>query len=91
MNDVRSEPEPFDRLTAIAEEITRGVQDNPEYADVKCIVFLSDSEQSGIKMSGYEDPVEGVADLFVHMKAIFASTGRDLEFIGIPGTPEGAE
>ena len=87
-DDVRSDGVPFDRLTEIAEEVSQNLN-RPEYEDVKCIVFLTDGERSGIKMHGYEDPVEGVADLFVHMKAIFESTGRTMEFVAVPESPEG--
>jgi hypothetical protein len=63
--------------------------ERPENDDVRAIVFLNDHERGGIQMHGYEDTNEGMADLFVHMKAVFQSMGGDLDFVGIPESPEG--
>lgn len=79
--------EPFDRLTWLAEQITSDLLDRPEYADVKCIVFLEDSERSGIKVHGYSDQTSALVALFVHMKAMFNAMGKDLEFVSVPDTP----
>lgn len=58
----------------------QGVTDPEQLAekvpDVKAIVFLSDPDRSGIQMLGYKDTSEGMADLLVHMKAIFTSMGK---------------
>jgi hypothetical protein len=88
--DVHTNDVPFDRLTKMAATMTAAVE-TPENADVRGIVFLSDEHRSGIQMFGYEDQSEGIADLFVHMKAIFQSMGKDLEFIGVPESPEGLD
>lgn len=82
--------EPVDRLTGLCAEMTEPL-DREENGDVKAIVFLQDGERSGIVMHGYEDQVEGMADLFVHMKAIFQGMGRDLTFVGIPENAEGLD
>jgi hypothetical protein len=88
VDEVRKNKEPFDRLTELAEQIT-GALDDPEYSDVKCIVFLEDAKKGGVKMHGYDDPISAMAALFVHMKAVFAAEGKDLDFIAIPDTTEG--
>jgi len=84
--DVHSSDQPFDRLTQLADDITHALDHEP---GVKGMVFLTDGDRSGIKMSGYEDPIEGAVDLFMHMKAMFNAAGKDLSFIGIPDSPEG--
>lgn len=89
-DDVTTSPVPVDRLTGICAEMTK-VLDEPENEDVKGIVFLHDEKRSGIELHGYEDQMEAVAELFVHMKAIFQSMGKDLIFIGVPESPEGVE
>lgn len=79
-----------DRLTRICAAMTTAFDAHPEKLDGdKCIVFLdSDPEQrSGLTIHGYTDEVEAMANLFMHLRAMFRSTGRDLEFIGIPDTP----
>jgi hypothetical protein len=80
--------EPFDRLTHLSVEMTVPLE-TPENKDVRAIVFLSDEYRSGIQLHGYDDPAEAMAELFVHMKAIFQSMGKDLDFVGIPDSPEG--
>jgi len=81
-DDVRQSDEPFDRLTGLCAEMTAAI-DRPENADVKVIVFLADDEKSGIQVHGYETPTEAVADLFIHMKAMFNAQGKDLVFIPV--------
>jgi hypothetical protein len=88
VKDVRSSDQPFSRLTELSARMTV-VLDEPENADVKAIVFLQDGEMGGIQMHGYEDQNEAMAELFVHMKAVFQSMGKDLDFIGVPDSPEG--
>jgi hypothetical protein len=87
MEPVQSD-EPIDRLTRMCAEMTVPLE-RPENDDVKAIVFLNDAKRGGIQMHGYEDTNEGMADLFVHMQAVFQSMGADLQFIGVPESPEG--
>lgn len=93
-SDLSGEPvvseEPFDRLTHLSVEMTEPL-DRPENADVRAIIFLGDSQKGGIQLHGYEDQAEAMVDLFVHVKAIFASMGKELAFIGVPESPQGLE
>ena len=82
--------EPIDRLTRLTVEMTTPL-DLPENDDVKAIIFLQDGKRAGIQIHGYDDQNEAMADLFIHMKAIFQSVGKDLEFIGIPDSPRGLD
>lgn len=88
IHDVGVSDQPFDRLTELAAEMTK-VLDAPEHADVRAIVFLNDAHSGGIQLFGYDDQVEAMAELFIHMKAIMNSMGKDLEFIPVPESPEG--
>lgn len=44
--------------------------------DVRGMIFLSDAHHSGIQMFGYEHTSEAMAELLVHMKAMFQSAGK---------------
>jgi hypothetical protein len=79
---------PHNRLTELSARMLL-ILDGPEHEDVRGIVFLSDDHGSGIGLSGYDDQTEAVADLFVHMQALFKSMGKDLQFVAIPDTTEG--
>jgi len=73
--DIRVEDEPFDRLTELAAQMGE-ILIQPGNEDVKGIIFLHDSKRGGIEMIGYEEVSEGMADLLVHMKAVFESQGK---------------
>jgi hypothetical protein len=94
VSDERAEPvrshQPFDRLTYLSAEMT-GPLERPENEDVKAIVFLQDGQRGGIQIHGYDDDIQAMADLFAHLKAVFASIGKDLQLIAIPDSPQGLE
>jgi hypothetical protein len=75
IKDIQESPTPFDRLTKLA-GIMQEVAETPEYADVRGIIFLADPDRGGIVMFGYDDTTSGMADLLVHMKAVFQSQGK---------------
>jgi hypothetical protein len=82
--------EPQDRLTRMGDAMTTMMDGLPEYrVGDKAIVFVRDEERSGITMHGYDDPLEAIGDLFLHLQAIMRANGKDLQFIGIPESPEG--
>jgi hypothetical protein len=81
---------PMDWMTALTAEMTEPLT-RPENGEVKAIVFLNDGRKGGIHIWGYEEEAHAVADLFVHMQAIFRAMGKELQFVGIPETPEGLD
>ncbi len=86
MADETLTDEPTDRLTRMGAQLTEQLETLTEYRDGdQAIVFISDSKRSGISITGYEDSLAAVADLFIHMQAIFRANGKELTFIGIPG------
>lgn len=90
MSDVRRTEEPHDRLTRVCDAMTKQFDLHPEHQEGdKCIVFLDDGKRGGLVLHGYDDDLEAIVDLFMHLRAMFRATGRDLEFIGIPDSPEG--
>lgn len=102
VSDVRSAKEPFDRLTVLCRTMTDALEEalavedeenrgKPELSKIKTIVFLEDDQKAGIQIFGYDSSTEAMAALFVHMKAIFQASGRDLEFVAVPDFVDGAE
>ena len=81
--------EPEDRLTRLCAAMTEALDAHPERRDEKCIVFLQSpsEERGGIQLHGYEDDAEAMAELFVHLKAIFESQGKELYFAPMPAQP----
>lgn len=75
ISDIHEAPIPFDRLTELANEMQK-VAEDPENADVKGIIFLSDATHGGIVMFGYDDTTSAMAHLLMHMKAVFQSQGK---------------
>jgi hypothetical protein len=68
--------------------MTQAMEDHPEYRKGdKCIVFLDDHENGGMVLSGYNDTNEAMADLLMHLKALFKANGKtvDLGFLGPDG------
>lgn len=98
MTDEPTEPamsnEPFDRLTTLCQTMTDALDEalaaeTGEHPPIRTIVFLEDDERAGIVTHGYEDSLDAMGSLFIHMKAIFQAHGKDLEFIAVPDSPEG--
>lgn len=78
MSDERRTPEPHDRLTRLCDAMTKTLEEHPERGDEKCIVFLQDGERGGLVLHGYDDDSEAMADLLVHLRAIFRANGKEL-------------
>lgn len=68
---------------AISEErrdlVLSGIEDPDRIAemspDVRGIIFLGTSEKGGIQSFGYENTTEALADLMIHLQAMFESMG----------------
>lgn len=77
---------PTDRLTRLCAAMTKTLDEQPEYGDdIKCIVFLDDGERGGLQLHGYENDLDALVDLFIHLKAMFAAQGKTLMFAPIQG------
>jgi hypothetical protein len=87
--------DPHDRLTALCAEMTAVLDaKGDDVADVKCVVFLQDGDRGGLQIHGYEGEseedvsTEALADLFLHLRAIFRANGKELMFAPLQGRPE---
>jgi len=82
----RTEGEPHDRLTGLCDVMTKALRADPGCDDaVKCAVFLQDGDRGGLVLDGYENDVDAIADLFMHLKAIFEANGKKLMIAPLGG------
>jgi hypothetical protein len=82
--------QPQDRLTRICDDMTKVFDHHPEHIDGdKCMVFLDDGHRGGIVLHGYDDQVEAMTDLLMHMKAMFKSAGKNFDIVFLD--PEGVD
>jgi hypothetical protein len=76
----RTQDEPHDRLTRLCSAMTAALEAHPEHGNERCIIFLQDNERGGLTMHGYEDDSEALAEVFLHLRAIFEANGKQLLF-----------
>jgi hypothetical protein len=92
MNDEVRTTEPHDRLTRLCAAMTETLDAHPERGNEKCIVFLQEhggeGARGGLTLHGYENDVEAMADLFMHLRAIFAANGKTLMLAPLHGGPD---
>lgn len=78
----RTEGKPHNRLTRICDAMTETMDQHPERREGdKAIVFLDDGTRGGIVLHGYENDVDAMADLIMHLKAIFEANGKSFQII----------
>jgi hypothetical protein len=80
--------EPVDRLTRMCDAAILAFENHPEYLKGdKCIVFLDTDveKRSGLVLHGYDDDMDALVNLFMHMRAIFRANGKDLMFAPLGG------
>ena len=59
--------------------MTQAMENHPEYQGKdKAVIMLDDGTRGGIVLSGYESDVDAMADLLMHLKAIFEANGKTL-------------
>ncbi len=82
---------PKDRLTRICDTMLETFRTHGEIRDDdRAIVMIvgGDDSKGGIGMSGYdEDGSEALADLVMHLRAIFRARGQELHFLPVGATP----
>jgi hypothetical protein len=80
---------PFDRLTRIGNRMILLMESDEESEPTdKAVIFLDSEEYSGIMVAGYEAMDEAIADIFVHLRAMFQASGKDLKLIVVPDQSE---
>jgi hypothetical protein len=91
MADERRTAQPHDRLTRMCAAMTDVFEAHAEYREGdKCIVFLDDGERGGMVLHGYDNDVDAMADLFMHLKALFKANGKELMFAPLGNTDPNA-
>lgn len=91
MEDPIRSDEPVDRLTELCDAMTTYLdklveveqRHDPTAPPVRAIVFLNTEEKGGIQIHGYEDPMEAMAELLLHLQQVFRAHGKDLQFMGL--------
>jgi len=82
----RTEGIPHDRLTRICDAMTTAMDVHPEvHEEDKAIVFLDDGKMAGMVLHGYTDDVDAIADLLMHLQALFEANGKRLMVATIGG------
>lgn len=81
MTDRRDHP--MDRPTRLASHVGDALQAAPEYEDGDKIVVMvyGDDGRAGIGLFGYTDDHAAIADIFVHLAAIFEANGQTLSIV----------
>jgi hypothetical protein len=79
MANERRSTEPTDRLTRLCDAMADALDAHPERGDEKCIVFLTSEadQRGGLQLHGYDDDDEALADLLMHLRAIFRAKGQE--------------
>lgn len=80
----RSEGRPHDRLTRMCDAAITAFENHPEHRDTdKCIVFLDDGRRGGLVLHGYDNDLEAMTDLLMHLRALFRANGKDFQIHAI--------
>lgn len=80
-DEKRSEGKPHDRMTRLGAAMIETLEANPEYRDtVRTIIFLTDGDRSGVALHGFASDHQAMAEIFMHMRAVFRANGQDLLF-----------
>jgi len=90
MTPTRSD-KPHDRITHVCDMLISKFANDPRITpEDRLIVFISDGDNGGMAMHGYEDDAEAVGDIFIHLKALLAVNGQKLAVFPIhPPVGEG--
>lgn len=90
-NPIRTN-EPGDRLGRTAAAMTDAAELHPEYHDGdQAIVMLVGDKAALCHLNGYDDDVDAMVDMFMHLRAIARANGKDIEYIGIPDDTSGLD
>jgi len=76
IDDLERAYEPMSRLTELTEKM---MEDLPD--DVKCIVMLTDDDKHGVGMSGWNDDMEAIVHMFLHLQAIMEANGKTMQLM----------
>jgi hypothetical protein len=80
----RRSHKPHSRLTYICDMLLGKFEGDPrtKTTDRICI-FITGEETSGLVLGGYEDDLDAMTDLLIHMKKVFEANGKNLMILPI--------
>lgn len=81
MTTTRTENEPHDHLTRLADQMIEHLRTQPGTDEVKAIVILSDDEGGGIGLSGWEQDSAAVAHMLWVLTKIMEANGKRLDVV----------
>jgi hypothetical protein len=81
MANAQRTEDPHDRLTRIGDRMTDALKADPEHqaGDKAIVMLMNDGDghgHGGITLAGYDDDTSAMADLLIHLKAIFEANGK---------------
>jgi hypothetical protein len=83
MKTRRTEGQPHEPLTRLANSMIDHLGDQPDAGDVRAVVMLfrdtaAGQTRGGIGLAGYDTDTEAIADVFAHLAALFEANGKRL-------------
>jgi len=70
--------------------MSEALDNHPEHREGdRAIIFLDDGQRGGIQTHGYPNTADAIADLLVHLKALFEANGTTLSIIPIDTIGQG--
>lgn len=92
---IERDDKPNGRLTRICESMIRALEGHPELSDDQCCILLMEASTNetnqrigGLVLRGYENELDAVTDLLVHVGAILKANGLQLQVHHISGNPK---
>ena len=76
VEDLTRSHEPTDRLTTMAGEMCEDLPD-----DVKAIVMLTDDDKHGVALIGWDEDLDAIVHMFMHLKAIMQANGTKMSLM----------
>lgn len=82
-DELRTVGAPHDRLTRISARMMEAMDADPEFQEGdRAIIFLNNGDWGGIgihRFEGETPDLDALAELFIHLKAVFRANGKDLQ------------
>lgn len=69
--------EPFDALTEKADDMLRLL----DGSGIQAIVMLTNGEDNGIGLTGWDEDVEAITYMFIHLQAIMRASGKEMRIM----------
>lgn len=77
----RTENDPHDDLTGLANQLISHLHTLPGGEGVKAVIMLSDGTHAGTGLSGWDEDIDAVSHVFLVMKSVMKANGMELRFV----------